>query len=381
MKKSFFQQLSVRLFFAFLGVILVGSFVLVSVSGLTLRNAFNRHLGPMMMESINQPGPGMPPGQIKAEIAQDERLFRNFREGFFEALWIGGLVAGLMALIASMILSRRILGPIHNLSQASQRIAQGKYDERVKVDGDVELAELGSNFNRMAEQLEQVENMRRQLIGDVSHELRTPLTSIKGYMEALMDGVIPATDEVYSQVHEEAERLSRLVDDLQELSRVQAGVVHLEKEALYLDDIFMRVSKRLLPQYEAKGVQLDIKSTNELPSVLADSDRLIQILSNLMGNALQYTAEGGQVVVSAEVQEKAMFIKVEDNGAGIDAKDLPHVFDRFYRVDKSRSRQKGGGSGIGLTIAYYLVEAHGGRLWAESGGLGKGSCFTFTLPL
>jgi histidine kinase len=232
----------------------------------------------------------------------------------------------------------------------------------------------------MAEKLEQVELMRRRLIGDVSHELRTPLTAIKGSMEGLMDGVLPATDETYQQIHAEADRLNRLVDDLQELSRVEARAYQLELRPVDISSVVKTIAKRLSPQLESKRLTLTLNLPADLQPVLADEDRLIQVLTNLVGNAIHYTPEGGTITVTVESTGSGVRVTVRDTGIGIPPEHLAHIFDRFYRVDKSRSRRAGGGSGIGLTIAKHLVEAQGGRIWVESDGESKGSAFTFTLP-
>jgi histidine kinase len=231
----------------------------------------------------------------------------------------------------------------------------------------------------MAEKLSQVEAMRRQLIGDVSHELRTPLTAIKGSMEGLMDGVLPATDDTFHQIHAEADRLNRLVDDLQELSRVEGHAYDLDRRPVDVSALVQAVSKRLSSQFEARRITLDLDLAPGLTPVLADEGRILQVLTNLVGNALQYTPENGRITISVKQSGNVVQFSVQDTGLGIPAEHLPHIFDRFYRVDKSRSRRAGGGSGIGLTIARALVEAHGGRIWAESEGEGQGSIFYFTL--
>ena len=291
------------------------------------------------------------------------------------------LAAMLVAIVLSLYLSRNVIAPVHAMSLATQRIADGHYEERVQVQGEDELAQLGTRFNQMAEKLNEVESMRRRLIGDVSHELRTPLTAIKGSMEGLMDGVLPATQETYQQIHAEADRLNRLVDDLQELSRVEARSYELELHPLDVSSLVRTVTKRLTPRFETKRISLDLSLAPNLPPVLADEDRAVQILTNLTGNALQYTPENGKVTISAKRINHEVQVSVRDTGIGIPPEHLPHLFDRFYRVDKSRSRRAGGGSGIGLTIARALVEAHGGRIWVESAGEKQGSIFNFTLPL
>ena len=231
----------------------------------------------------------------------------------------------------------------------------------------------------MAASLEQTEVMRRQLIADVTHELRTPLTAVKGSMEGLIDGVLPADEGTFQQIISEAERLQRLVNDLQELSRVEAGAYELNIHSIRVSDLLTTIKARLGRQFEEKGVILEITLPNDLLQVLADEDRIGQVLLNLVGNALQYTPPGGKVQVTAAAQRDEVYIAVSDSGMGIPAEHLPHLFTRFYRVDKSRSHA-GGGSGIGLTIAKYLVEAQGGSIWAQSEGAGRGSTFTFSLP-
>jgi histidine kinase len=309
------------------------------------------------------------------------QLYGDFRAGFNEALLYATLAATLVAALLGFYLSRNVIAPIQAMSLASQRIADGRYEERVQVGGEDELGQLATHFNQMAEKLSQVEAMRRQLIGDVSHELRTPLTAIKGSMEGLIDGVLPATEETYQQIHTEAERLNRLVDDLQELSRVEAHAYELDIRPLNVASLVQTVTKRLSPQFEARRISLEVELAPHLPRVLADEGRIVQVLTNLAGNALQHTPQAGRVAIAANADNGEVQISVRDTGVGIAPEHLPHIFDRFYRVDKSRSRRLGGGSGIGLTIARALVEAHQGRIWAESAGEGQGTTFTFTLPI
>lgn len=315
-------------------------------------------------------------GQGKTVISG---LFQEFQASFNEALILSLLAAGLIAIPVSLLLSRSVVAPVRAMTIASQHVAEGHYNERVQNAGQDELGQLAHSFNQMAERLEQAEAMRRQLIGDVSHELRTPLTAIKGSMEGLMDGVLPGTAETYQQIHQEAGRLARLVDDLQELSRVEAGAFTLDMRPVEVAILVQSTLNRFGVQALAKHIELRPELGPNLPKVLADQDRITQVLTNLVGNALQYTPEGGKVTITARRHQKEIQISIADTGVGIPAEHLPHLFTRFYRVDKSRSRQSGGGSGIGLTIARHLVEAQGGRIWVESGGDGRGSTFTFSL--
>lgn len=363
------ERLGAKLFLANLAVILAGVVILALTIQLTVPAAFNRHMG--MMASG---GMGMGQGQ-----GYGRTLFENFRATLFESLGYAVTASVLAALLVSLLLSRRIVAPVHTLSAASQSIAEGHYEKRVQVDGADEIAQLATNFNQMAAQLEQVESMRRQLIGDVTHELRTPLTSIKGYMEGLVDGVLPSTPETFNQIHREADRLSRLVDDLQELSRVEAKAYSLDIRSVAIPALVQTTVKRLAPQATAKRITLRSDLPADLPPLLADEDRITQVLVNLTANAIQYTPEGGDVTISAARVGDEIHISIKDTGIGIPPEHIGNLFTRFYRVDKSRSRQAGGGSGIGLTIARHLVEAHGGRIWVESQGEGRGSTFTFSL--
>ena len=378
MTDYFRRHLGAKLLLSYMAIIVVGVVVLIIASQFVLPTTFNRHMAGMGMMNGMMGGQGQGLGGPDAM----SQLYIDFRASFNEALMYAALAAMVAAVALSIYLSRSVIAPVHAMSLASQRIADGRYDERVQVRGEDELALLAVRFNQMAGKLDQVESMRRRLIGDVSHELRTPLTAIKGSMEGLMDGVLPATQETFQQIHTEADRLNRLVDDLQELSRVEARAYELEIRPLDVFSLVRTVTKRLASQAELKHVLLDIELAPDLPRVLADEDRAVQVLTNLVGNALQYTPENGKVTIFAKRIDHEVQISVRDTGTGIPPEHLPHIFDRFYRVDasRSRSRRAGGGSGIGLTIARALVEAHGGRIWAESAGEGLGSTFRFTLP-
>jgi histidine kinase len=348
--------------------------VAASAAEFAVPTAFERHMGAMASM--------MGPDSEKLEL----NLFANFRNAVTEALALATLAAFVAALVLSLFISRRVVLPVQEMMAASQRIAGGHYDERVGVPGGAkredldELGRLAQCFNQMAASLQQTETLRLELIGNVAHELRTPLSSIKGYMEGLIDGVLPAEAETFQQVHREADRLQRLVHDLQELSRVEARAFELKLRPTSVSRLVETVTARLGRQFEDKGVAVETDVAPDLPSVQADEGRIGQVLLNLVGNALQYTPAGGRVSISARRQGDAVLLAVQDTGIGIAPDHLPHIFERFYRVDKSRSRA-GGGSGIGLTIAQHLVEAHGGQIQAASDGPGQGSVFSFTLPV
>jgi len=368
------RYLGAKLMLSYLIIIVVGVVVLIVASQFILPTSFNRHM--VGMGVID----GMMGNQGLGNSDTMSQLYVDFRASFNEALMYAALAAAIVAVALSLYLSRSVVAPVRAMSLATQRIADGQYEERVQVWGEDELAQLGMRFNQMAEKLNQVESMRRRLIGDVSHELRTPLTAIKGSMEGLIDRVLPATQETYQQIHAEADRLNRLVDDLQELSCVEARAYELEIHPLDVSSLVRTVTKRLTSRAESKRISLDLELASDLPGVLADEDRAVQVLTNLVGNALRYTPENGKVTIAAKQINNEVQISVRDTGLGIPPEYVTQIFDRFYRVDKSRSRRAGGGSGIGLTIARALVEAHGGHIWVESAGEGRGSTFTFTLP-
>lgn len=379
--KTIRSHLGIKLFLSYFVVILVGMAAIGIATRFTAPRAFERHLFSMEQRLGAGMGQGMGMGQgLGPGGGMMPDFYQSFQASFNESLVTAVLAASFVALIVSLIFSQSILAPVSVMMNASRRIAEGHYEERVQSHGTDELNQLARSFNQMAEQLEQVENMRRRLIGDVAHELRTPLTAIKGSAEGLMDGVLPASMETYQQIQAEAERLSRLVDDLQELSRVESRAVQLDIHPVDSTAIIQTVTKRLQYQFDEKRVTLTSSLPLEPILIQADEDRIIQVLTNLIGNALQYTPELGSVTVSIERNKNDALISVRDTGFGIPAGLLTHIFDRFYRVDKSRSRVRGG-SGIGLTIARHLVEAHGGKIWAESAGENKGSVFVFTLPL
>jgi signal transduction histidine kinase len=215
-------------------------------------------------------------------------------------------------------------------------------------------------------------------MANIAHELRTPLTSISGYMEGLSDGVVPATDETYMLVHKEADRLSRLVDDLQRLSRAESGKEVLDIISLPVSPFLERVVRKLEPQFREKGVGIGFDAVPGVKSVMADEDKLDQVFINLLVNALAYTDPGGSVSISARPDGALVVFRIEDTGIGIEAEDLPHIFERFYRADKSRSRERGG-TGIGLTIAKRYIEALEGTISVESEP-GRGTAFTIRLP-
>jgi signal transduction histidine kinase len=268
------------------------------------------------------------------------------------------------------------------MTQTSGRISTGHYAERIvvaPVHATDELGQLAASINALAAALEQTERRRLEVIGNVAHELRTPIATLEGYLEGLLDGVIEPSPPTWAMLHTQAGRLRRLVDDLQELSRAEARQISLSLQPVDPQHLIQSALDALSGQFVEKGLELHVYLPEDLPQVLADSARTVQILTNLLVNALRYTPAPGTVEVAVSREQDMVAFRVTDSGIGLTPDQRLHIFERFYRVDKSRSRAFGG-SGIGLTIARSLAQAMGGEILVESPGLGQGSSFTLMLP-
>jgi signal transduction histidine kinase len=293
-------------------------------------------------------------------------------------LW-GGLLAVAIALLLTFILSRRILAPVKALTHSARQLGKGDFSQRVQARDKGEVGELARTFNSMAGNLERTEQLRRNMVADVAHELRTPLSNLRGYLEAIRDGVVNPDADTIRLLDEEAASLSRLVNDLQELSLADAGELKLICQEEDITKLIRQVVAALQPEAAAKGLTTAVNLPEELPQVNIDSQRIRQVLHNLLENAVAHTTRGDTITVTLQQQDNQLRISVADTGEGIAAADLVKIFERFYRVDKSRTRATGG-TGLGLTIAKRLVEAHGGNIEVRSEP-GQGSTFTFILPL
>ncbi|MBI1297994.1 HAMP domain-containing protein [bacterium] len=275
------------------------------------------------------------------------------------------LVAAAVAFALGTLLIRQITRPLAALNEASQQIATGKRDIQVTVHSRDELGQLGQTFNQMVSSLQTQETLRRNLMADVAHELRTPLSGIQGTVEAMQDGVFALTPDNLDAIHEQVLLLNRLVEDLRTLANAEAGQLSLHREAVDLAQVAARQRTIQIPHFQQKGVALTVSAPANLPAVDGDEERLGQVLGNLLANALRHTPSGGHVDVQLSAADGQIHLAVLDDGEGIAPEDLPHVFDRFYRGDRSRSRQTGG-SGLGLAIVRQLVEAHGGAIRVKS---------------
>ena len=316
--------------------------------------------------------PGDPMGEQMGEATMVA-----FDDAMRQALLAATGIAIVTATIVSILVAGRIAGPVSALARAAQRIAGGHYAERVESGGPGELGDLAVSFNDMAGSLEATERRRLQLVGDVAHELRTPLATLDGYLEGLEDGVIEPSAQTWHLLRAETARLTRMVNELSELWRAEANQLPLRIDATDMGEVCREVGERFAPQAAARGIALELPAGTAV--AMADRDRLAQIVSNYLSNALRHAPDGSRVTVGVERTAEGTRAWVRDEGPGLEGDQLEAVFERFYRVDTSRSRAAGG-SGIGLAIVRALAEAMDGTAWAESDGPGRGSIFLVELP-
>jgi signal transduction histidine kinase len=278
-------------------------------------------------------------------------------------LW-ASLVALLLAFLLSYLLTRRVLRPLSQMIDASRQIAAGNFSARVDANPNDEIGELGTAFNRMGDSLEQLERLRKTMVADVAHELRTPLTNLRGYLEGLSDGVIPPDKQTLDMLQQENFRLVSLVDDLSQLARADAARAYLKRQAVDIRDCISEILTLYRMNFEEKNINLTTQLA-ENTTVQADRDKLLQAIRNLVENSWKYTPPGGSVTISCTSMANSIRADFINSGPGIPEKDVPFIFERFFRADPSRSRDAGG-AGIGLAIVKELVEAHGGRVGAQS---------------
>jgi signal transduction histidine kinase len=305
---------------------------------------------------------------------EDERYLE--RTNLALMLATGGV--SLFALLLGVLSSRTLTRSLRELTAATQAMAQGDLAQTVPVRSNDELGQLATSFNQMSADLEQANDLRRQMTADIAHDLRTPLTVIKGYTEALRDGDLSPTQATFETMHQEAQLLNRLIDDLRMLSLADAGELTLNRLMTYPLEILAQAQAAYLPQVREAGITLAINADESIPDVDVDPERIARVLGNLISNALRYTAHGGRITLGARSQATDVILSVRDSGSGIPSEDLPHIFDRFYKGD-SAHHDADGESGLGLAIAKSLVEAHGGSITVSS-EVGQGTIFEIILP-
>lgn len=356
-----FRSVRSRLAFSHLVVVVVGAVTVLGVGRAISPTAFDSHMATMAMSGMTD------------MMANDLR--RSFDEAVTQALVVSVTISVVVAILAAIVATRRVAAPIDRVRVASRRLADGHYNERVEAPAELELAALAHDVNHLAATLEHTDLERSRLLGEVSHELRHPIATLQGYLEGMLDGVLEPSPEILSAMAGEAARLGRLAADLNLVSRVEEGSLPLEPRPLEVDSLVDGIVTRLRPQFDDEGVELVVEHGPAI-TVPADPDRVTQVLTNVIGNALTYTPAGGSVTVRWRARPGFLAIDVADTGRGIAAEDLERVFERFYRVDRSAP----GGTGIGLTIARALARRHGGDLTVTSDGIGKGATFTVHLP-
>lgn len=296
-----------------------------------------------------------------------------------EALGLAMIGAIVVALILGILLTRTLIHPLQALTQAAQKIAEGELEQQVKVSSQDEVGQLALAFNRMSQEVARVNQQRRQMTADIAHDLRTPLTVIAGYIESMQDGVLQPTPQRLALIYAEIGRLQNMVEDLRMLSQFDAGELPMHPQLVAPLSLLERARTTFTHRAEQQQVSLVVEVTGKLPEIKLDESRMMQVFDNLLSNALRYTPPGGKIILSAHLNEEKIILTVQDNGSGITAEDLPYIFDRFHRTDKSRHTDTGE-SGLGLAIVKALVEAHGGTVEAESTP-GVGTAIHLNLPV
>ena len=334
-------------------------------------------LGESMSIDVNGERVGfLLPGASVTFLREPEEAFlQRLRETIVPV----GVAACAVAIVLGLFLTWQLTDPLRKLTAAARGIAGGDLDQKVDIRSKDELGQLGEAFNQMSESLARAETLRRNMVADIAHELRTPLSIVRANLEAILDGVFEPTKENVASIHKEAILLSRLVDDLQELALAEAGQLRIEEEPTDIGSLIERSVANVAPRATKEGVSIEGEVPEGLPLVNVDPQRMGQVMGNLLDNALRHSPKGGTIRVRASAGEDEVRVDVMDQGPGLTPEELSLVFERFYRGDKARSRTTGG-AGLGLTIVKQLVEAHGGRVWAESTE-DEGATFSFTLPL
>ncbi|MEJ7668588.1 MAG: ATP-binding protein [Casimicrobiaceae bacterium] len=313
----------------------------------------------------------------KYKVPKKNEVLKMFLEAAHRGLIWASLGALILGLALSVLLIRMILGPLYQMIGITGKIAHGDYTPRIRITSRDEIGELGAAFNAMTDNLQRIEQLRKKMVIDVAHELRGPLTNIRGYLEALSNGVLPATSKIVEALHEETLRLGNLSDDLMRLSVADAARLTLRREPIDLRQLLAHSLNLFQTQFADKAITVETQFSEARDPVDADSEKLAQVAQNLLDNAWRYTPREGHVRVSVARAPKAVKMVVANTGEAISGEDLSLIFERFYRIDKSRSREHGG-AGIGLAIVKELIEAHGGQVGAESAA-GENRIW-FTLP-
>lgn len=301
----------------------------------------------------------------------------EFRDELARPIFQAGFIGLVAAIIMAALVSRTIARPLQHIASATAAVAEGHYDQQVPVTGPPEVREVAESVNHMSGEVRAAQQIQRDFLVNVSHDLKTPLTSIQGYSQAIIDGAAADPVKAAGIIYDEATRLNRMVVELTDLARLENGQLSMQMVSLDLGQIVTAIGERLTIMAQKKGLKINIDAP-PMPEIQADGDRMAQVVTNLISNAIKYTQSGGSIRVKTQINNGGVELIVQDSGIGIPAEDLPRVFERFYQVDKARGPRRG--TGLGLAIAQEIVQAHSGTISVTSAGAGKGSTFTVWLP-
>ncbi len=314
-------------------------------------------------------------------LLRSQKLREVLRTDFFPLFTRAGLAAFVFAILLAAWMSHWIASPLREISRAAESVSQGNY-QQIPPQGPDEVKALAESFNEMVARVQATQQSQRDFVANVSHELKTPLTSIQGFAQAIEDGTVrdqPGIQKAAGIILTEADRMYRLVVDLLDLARLDAGTADLDRKAVELEEMLSQVVKQFLPQAAESKIKLRL-DVRDLPTFIGDRDRLAQVFTNLIDNAIKHTPAGGRILVEAGPDRSEVLIKVEDTGVGIPAGDLSRIFERFYQVDKSREKKELRGAGLGLAISKQIIEAHGGTI-SVSSEPGQGTIFLVRIPI
>jgi two-component system sensor histidine kinase BaeS len=363
-----------------------GRFAIIDENGLVVVGGPGFHRGDRVAESMA--GPALPILVDEREVGHlilGSNVFRVGQAGqaflgrINQVMLLSAIGATVVALLLAVVLARSFTRPLREMTVATRAVADGDLEQRVPVRSGDELGELAAAFNQMNDRLARARDLRRQMTADIAHELRTPISVILGHAEAVHDGVMSPSAELFDIIHDEASRLSRLVEDLRTLSLAEAGELVLTRRSISPKTLMENAIAAQLPSAQQREITPNLEVDPDLPQINVDPDRMAQVLSNVLSNALRYTPRGGYIDLSAKRLAEGVELRIQDSGPGIESDELARIFDRFYRSDKSRQRDEGG-SGLGLAIAKSIVEGHNGRIWAESEP-GQGVTIVIALPV
>ena len=380
------RTLSTKLTLTIGGVAIATMMLMLLVVTTSTFNGFDQFVVELITVT---PEPEQPPPRAQdseQKSSQPSRRYRsdtpagNFEDSVYQGVAVGMGVGVLLALGAGGLLARQLIRPIRTLTEATQTLADGQLGHQVPVTTRDEIGELTRAFNQMSHDLAHSEHLRQQMTADIAHDIRTPLTVIAGYTEGLSEGKTKGSPQTFRVMHQQVKQLQHLLDDLRTLSLSAEGELSLNKRPTDPLALLERTAVSYLPQANAKNVTLTVSGNPDLPLLSVDVERMVQVLNNLVSNALRFTAAGDRIELEVSARNEQIQIQIRDSGEGIPAQDLPNIFERFYRADSARSRTEQDSSGLGLAIAKAIVEAHGGTISVAS-TVGVGTTFIISLPL